>query len=71
MQSGSGAPWVVVAEPVQIRRTKAPVRVEEEADRESGAGSDGEYRDESANETSSHADLSDPGSADANPPDPP
>jgi origin recognition complex subunit 1 len=41
------------------------------ADTESGAGSDGEYSDESASETSSHADFSDPGSADVNPPDPP
>jgi origin recognition complex subunit 1 len=57
VQWGSGAPWAVVAEPIRKRRTKAPARVEEEADTESGAGSDGEYRDESASETSSHADL--------------
>jgi origin recognition complex subunit 1 len=71
VQWGSGAPWAVVAEPIRNRRTKVPARVEEEADTESGPGSDGEYRDESASETSGHADLSDPDSADANPPDPP
>jgi origin recognition complex subunit 1 len=45
---GSGAPWVVAVEPVQKRRTKTSARVKEDADTESGAGSDEEYRDESA-----------------------
>jgi origin recognition complex subunit 1 len=71
VQWSSGALWVVVAELVRERWTKAPARVEENADTESGAGSDGQYSDESARETSSHADLSDPGSANVNPPDPP
>ncbi len=55
----------------RAKGTKAPARVKEKADTESGAGGDGEYRDESVSETPSHADLSDPGSADANQPDPP
>ena len=55
----------------RAKGTKAPARVKEKADTESGAGGDGEYRDESASETPSHADLSDPGSGDGNPPDPP
>jgi origin recognition complex subunit 1 len=53
IQWGSGSPWVVAVEPVQKRQTKSSARVNEEADTESGAGSDGEYRDEQASEHSS------------------
>jgi hypothetical protein len=60
-----------VAKPVQKCQTKAPVQVKEKADRESGAGSNGEYRDESVSKTFSHADLSDTVSVDANLPNPP
>jgi origin recognition complex subunit 1 len=57
VQWGSGAPWAVAVEPVQRRRTR---RVERDADTDSGAGSDGEYKDESASEPPSHADVLDP-----------
>jgi origin recognition complex subunit 1 len=55
-QWGSGAPWAVAVEPVQKRRARnTSARVEEDADTDSGAGSDGEYRDGSASEPSDHA----------------
>ncbi|KAI0276286.1 P-loop containing nucleoside triphosphate hydrolase protein [Russula aff. rugulosa BPL654] len=64
VQWGSGAPWAVAVEPVQKHRTRtAPTRVEQDADRDSGAGSDEEYRDGSASERSSHADVLDSSSA--------
>ncbi|KAH9988053.1 P-loop containing nucleoside triphosphate hydrolase protein [Russula vinacea] len=68
VQWGSGAPWVVAVEPVQKRRTKTSARVKEDADTESGAGSDGEYRDESADERSILDIYAD--SADADPAEP-
>ena len=72
VQWGSGTPWVVAVEPVQKRRTRTTsARVEEDAETYSGAGSDGEYRDESASEISSHADVSDFMSATSNLPQTP
>lgn len=64
VQWGSGAPWAVAVKPVQRRRTRtASTRVEQDADTDSGAGSDGEYRDGLPSEQSSHADVLDPSSA--------
>jgi origin recognition complex subunit 1 len=66
VQRGSGAPWAVPVEPVQKRRTRTTLaRNEQDADTDSGAGSDGEYRDGSASEPSSHAGVLDPSSADS------
>jgi origin recognition complex subunit 1 len=65
VQWGSGAPWAVAVEPLQKRRTRTTsARVEEDADTDSGAGSDAEYRDESANEPFSHADILSPSPVD-------
>jgi origin recognition complex subunit 1 len=64
VQWGSGAPWAVAVEPVQKHRTRTtPTRVEQDADTDSGAGSDEEYRDRSASEPPSHADVLDSSSA--------
>ena len=71
VQWGSGNPWVVAVEPIQKRQAKTSAPVEEVADMKSGAGSDGEYRDESASEASSHANIFDPVSVDADPPQTP
>jgi origin recognition complex subunit 1 len=72
VQWGSGAPWAVAVEPVQKRRTRTTsARVKEDADTDSGAGSDGEYRDELASESSGHADVMDLSSANSDPPQTP
>ena len=69
VQWGSGAPWAVAVKPVQKRRTRTILarailaRVGQDADTDSGAGSDGEYRDGSESETSNQADVLDTSSA--------
>jgi origin recognition complex subunit 1 len=66
MEWGSGAPWAVAVEPLQKHRTRTTsARVEEDTHTDSGAGSDGEYRDESASEPSDRADVLDPSSTDS------
>jgi origin recognition complex subunit 1 len=66
MEWGSGAPWAVAVEPLQKHRTRTTsARVQEDAHTDSGAGSDGEYRDESASEPSDRADVLDPSSTDS------
>ena len=60
VQWGSGAPWAVAVEPVQNRQTRTTsARVEQDTDTDSGPGSDGEYKDGSASEPSSHAEALD------------
>ena len=55
----------VPAVPTQKSRTRTPsARVEDDGDTYSGAGSDGECRDESADEPSDQANVSDSSSAD-------
>lgn len=55
----------VPAVPTQKSRTRTPsARVEDDGDTYSGAGSDGKCRDESANEPSDQANVSDSSSAD-------
>jgi origin recognition complex subunit 1 len=72
VQWGSGAPWAIVVEPVQKRRTRTTsMRVKGDADTDSGAGSDREYRDESSSEPSSHADVLDPSATDSDLPQTP
>jgi origin recognition complex subunit 1 len=63
VQWGSGAPWAVAAEPIEKRRMRTTSMRVEDTDTDSGAGSDGEYRGESASEPPSRADVSDPDSA--------
>ena len=66
VQWGSSAPWAVAVEPLQKRQTKTTSAwVEEDADTDSGAGSDGKYRDESASEPPSRADVLDPSASDS------
>ena len=53
---GSGIPWAVPVEPIQIPRTRTTsVWVEDDADTNLGAGNDEEHRDESASKPSTHS----------------